>query len=87
MISCPNISFSRIAVLHGFENDHVYGENYNDEYEYDYDDDDVDENDDTVLFRIKIHASFNIFYFMLHLLSQTVYRFYRRNFNGRVMAE
>ena len=83
MISCPNISFSRIAVLHGFKNDNVYGDNDNDEYDDDeYDDDD----DDTVMFRRKIHASLNTFYFMLHLLSQTAYRFYRRKFSGRVMA-
>lgn len=78
MIRCPNISFSRIAVLHGFENDNVYGDNDNDEYD--------DDDDDTVMFRRKIHASLNTFYFMLHLLSQTAYRFYRRNFSGRVMV-
>jgi hypothetical protein len=62
--------------LRGFEDGNVYG----DDDEYDGDD------DDTLLFRRKISASFNIFNIMLNLLSQTAYHFYGGNFHDRVMA-
>jgi hypothetical protein len=76
LISCPNITFSRRAILRGFETGNDYGDN----------DDEYDNGDDTLLFRRKTSASFNIFYIILNLLSQTAYRFYRGNFHDRVMA-